>query len=686
MSPRCAARILFVLTVLVCPGISSAQAPARLLGHVVDAGTQAPVPLAEIAAGDVRTVAGPDGAFVLGSLEPGRVRIEVRRIGYAPWSGIVEAVPGLDRTLTVALVPVALRLDSITVRAAGLEGITITGEELASRGQDLGRALDGWEGVVVRRVGSAGPAAPQLRGGGPDEVLVLVDGFALNDPLSGRADLSRISSRDVARVTLLPGAQVVRAGGRAVAGVIDVETRRVLRPEGSTWFGSHGALGARVGLAVGGLALTATHERYASRFPYDVPEVRGGGQAERGNAGGNLTTATVRLDGPIALTVRGSASSRGLPGTTTNPTPDAHAEDRAILVGLRRVGALHASGSLQWLEARAVDPHPIAGLPYDSYTHGVGGTAALGVRTPAAAAAWRGEAGVTVEARGDRFAGDGVRPGASFSQASLRLDASLHRGSTGVVSLSPAVRVDLWTGRSRPVASARLDAGWQRGRTAVSAAVGSAVSPPVLADLLFRDGVGVRLNPDLRPERVRWELEAGVRRELGRSGALGTASLRAFYGRVDDMVLWAPDFRFIWSPRNFDVRRRGGEAGLLVRPLRGLRADATVTFAAVTYDIPNGAQVQYRPRVTCAAGLAGAAGPWDADVRWHYIGRRYPNSAGTNARPAISLFDAGLERRLGESISLRAEVRDLTDARAEFIAGYPTPGRTLSATLTVRAP
>jgi outer membrane cobalamin receptor len=96
--------------------------------------------------------------------------------------------------------------------------------------------------------------------------------------------------------------------------------------------------------------------------------------------------------------------------------------------------------------------------------------------------------------------------------------------------------------------------------------------------------------------------------------------------------------------------------------------------------------VQYRPRVTYAAGAAWTRGPWSADLRWHRIGARFPTSAGTNPRPAFSLLDAGLERRLGGSLAARAEVRDLTDTRAEFIAGYPTPGRTLFATLTFQLP
>jgi outer membrane cobalamin receptor len=155
----------------------------------------------------------------------------------------------------------------------------------------------------------------------------------------------------------------------------------------------------------------------------------------------------------------------------------------------------------------------------------------------------------------------------------------------------------------------------------------------VLADLFFREGVGVRLNPDLRPERVRWEFEAGVRRELGEARTVG---LRAFVGRVGDMIVWAPDFRFIWSPRNVDVLRRGAEATLSWRLRPRLRAGGSATYSAVTYDTPGGAQVLYRPRFTADVSLVWSPGRWTADLRWHHVGRRFPHSAGTKPRAAIS--------------------------------------------------
>jgi hypothetical protein len=664
----------------------TAQGPARVVGRVVDLVTGEPVAGAEIRVEELQIVTAGDGVFVLGNVPPGRAELKVRRIGYAPAREVLELLPGLDRTVRVALEPLPVRLDSLT--ATGIPGgaapgaVAIGGADLERRGGDLARALDGWEGVVVRRAGT-GPAAPQVRGSGPDEVLVLVDGFPVNDPLTGRADLSRISSREVEAVTLLPGAQTVRAGNRAIGGVLVVETRRDVHPEGSTWSGSHGALGVRLGGSVGPLTTSASAERQPAGFAYTVPDVRGGGEAERRNASGDQWGAALTVDGPVNVVLRGTLASRGLPGTTTNPTPAAHAEDRSVLLGARTSGRLSSAASLQWLEARATDAAPPTGAAYDAYTHGVGATAEVGYRVPLALAGWRGSAVAGAEGRGNRFGGDAIREGASFSQAAIKLDARFAPTTTSPWTIAPALRADVWTGSTSPRLSARVDAGWQRGPAAFTLAAGSAVTPPVLADLFFREGVGVRLNPDLRPERVRWEVEAGLRRDLGAGSNVG---LRGFVGRVGDMIIWAPDFRFIWSPRNFDVLRRGAELSLAWRFRDNLRTAASATYSAVTYDTPGGAQVLYRPRITADASAVWSPGAWTADLRWHLVGQRFPNSAGTNPRPAISLLDFGLERRLGGGVGLRGEVRDLADRRAEFLAGYPTPGRSVLLTLTLVAP
>ena len=664
-----------------------AQSPAGLEGRVLDAVTEAPVPSAEARLGDERCLTGNDGDFRFGAVTPGVRRLEVRRIGYAPAEETIEILPAQEASVVVRLQPMPIQLDSLVVTAEAPVGVGISGEQLARRGPDLGQALDGWEGVTVRRSGSSGPAVPQVRGSAPDEVLVLLDGFPVNDPLSGRADLSSISSRAVERVTLVPGVQGARAGSRAVAGVILIESRARFAPELFAQAASHGALEGRLAGSAGAVSIALNGQRYADDYPIDLPVGSGGGVGQRMNAGGYLMGLTVRRTGAVEVQLRGGYSRRGLPGIVTNPTPFARAEDGSAFLGARHVGALAWNASFQWLSTRAWDstpPRPFS--PYDSRTSGWETNAGLGARHPAGLIGWKGDAGVALEARYDRFSGDAVRDGSRFALGSLRVDAALRHGTGSVWSLLPVARLDYWTDRPAPLPSARLDAGWRSGGSSLSVGIGSGTTPPVLLDLVFREGVGVRINPNLRPERVRWEVDAALVEAFGPAGLVGAFSVRAYYGRVADMILWSSDFRNVWSPGNFDVLRRGGEASLTIRPQASLRLDGTASLSRVTYDRPGGAQVAYRPLGTLSAGMVWAPGRWSGDLRWHWIGTRFRDNSGVNALPPISLIDLGAQREVGRRASLRFAVIDLSDQQVEFIAGYPTPGRTFTLSLDMRWP
>ena len=104
-------------------------------------------------------------------------------------------------------------------------------------------------------------------------------------------------------------------------------------------------------------------------------------------------------------------------------------------------------------------------------------------------------------------------------------------------TISPATRLDWFSGRSTPLMSGRLDLYWRRGTTGINASVGNGVTVPALADLLFRDGVGVAINPDLRPERVIWEIEGGFTQSVAVGGMVGSIKAGGFYGKIEDMIL-----------------------------------------------------------------------------------------------------------------------------------------------------
>src|SRR5690606_39532767 len=108
---------------------------------------------------------------------------------------------------------------------------------------------------------TGGPETVSIRGSSAGAVLVLLDGVAINDPVTGEADLSGVRASAIESVTVLPGARSSRYGPRAEAGVILIETRQ---PDGER----------KLSTAVGSLG---------GRPP--APG-RGGGRAPRGRGAG----------------------------------------------------------------------------------------------------------------------------------------------------------------------------------------------------------------------------------------------------------------------------------------------------------------------------------------------------------------------------------------------------------------
>jgi hypothetical protein len=157
-----------------------------------------------------------------------------------------------------------------------------------------------------------------------------------------------------------------------------------------------------------------------------------------------------------------------------------------------------------------------------------------------------------------------------------------------------------------------------------------------------------------------------------------------FRGDLRDMIVWAPDFRFVWSPRNEDVRRRGGElrARLVHRPL-ALGVGGHLSLTEVTYRREGRgprAQVIYRPRDTGGVFATWDPGPIRAELRGVYTGTRYPVAAPVNALEPFWTIDVLVSGRwllAGWSVSPLVRVERLLNARDPFMFAFPEPGRTI---------
>jgi vitamin B12 transporter len=117
---------------------------------------------------------------------------------------------------------------------SGASVTVVTREELDRRQPtsvvDVLRQVPGLH--IDQKGGRGGVSSVYMRGADPNYTLVLVDGIAVNDPTDSRGgayDFSALDPADIERIEIARGPLSAIYGGNAVAGVINVITRRSAR-------------------------------------------------------------------------------------------------------------------------------------------------------------------------------------------------------------------------------------------------------------------------------------------------------------------------------------------------------------------------------------------------------------------------------------------------------------------------
>jgi outer membrane cobalamin receptor len=642
------------------------------------------------------------GEFRIRGLESGEQTLRVSRMGYAPSERRVEVRNGASTWVNVSLGVQPVEIDEIAVEATAAIDATrdvITRAEIESSGELTAAGLiEGRAGVVVQRRGPGAPQTVSIRGSSADEVLVLLDGAPLNDPITGAADLSTVPTSQIETLTVLRGSQSAIYGPGAAGGVVLIESRMTAPPLGLSaetgslgyWSGRAETSGPLLGLAwsAGGQV-----RRAEGSFEFERPRELGGGRATRQNADyyeadgfasavGGLASGDLRLRGGF------TQLERGVPGPSFLPTPSAREELtrwRGQVTWDRVAGRFRHAARLfgVYQDVRFVDPAPPQGLPYDSRTEAL----ALGGRLSseldlqsAMRSLWSG-----VEVRDQRYEStvlDAAAPGGRFDFGAF-VGGELSPGSSSSTRLVAALRVDRDDLAKSWYPTHELSLTAVAGPATLRARHASSFSPPTFGDQFFREGIAVEPNPNLKAERIPSDIGLGV--SVG--GNLGTTtaslSIDGYIADVKDMIIWAPDFRFVWSPRNFDVKRRGVDVqAQLGLPARNLELHGTYSLARVTYDRPGDDDVQviYRPRHSGTVGLSWQPGSWFFSADARFVGTRYPVPAPLNALEPFWTWDLRLRRSFaaaGWQITPMLAVDRVFDNRNSLIFGYPEPGRVI---------
>ncbi|MBX3333337.1 MAG: TonB-dependent receptor [Nitrospira sp.] len=104
----------------------------------------------------------------------------------------------------------------------------ITGEDLQQRNvRTVSEALRWAQGLSINQSGGFGTVANvRMRGGTPEQTLVLIDGAIVNSATSGGYDFANLMADNIERIEILRGSQSMLWGSDAMGGVINITTKR----------------------------------------------------------------------------------------------------------------------------------------------------------------------------------------------------------------------------------------------------------------------------------------------------------------------------------------------------------------------------------------------------------------------------------------------------------------------------
>lgn len=639
-----------------------------------------------------------DGRYEAGGVQAGLYELVAEALGYETERRPVELDGrGISITVVLGVQPVAVT-DVIAAvsrpNARAVPGHATSLIPLDGGPRTLADRLAEEPGVQVRPSVGGGQVGT-VRGSRPEGLLVLLDGLPVNDPLSGSADLSRIPVATLSAATLVRGASP-RFGSGAIAGVLLLESRRPdgMSAAGGFEAGSFGRLAAdgyaSIGGRVGTLAAGFRAEGIDNDYEYANHTLPGSPLEVRQNAdagGLHLWLSGAPRSLPVFAQFRYDDVERGAPGRMgTRAFDDARYADRSLqaLLGYGSAAG-RVSATMARREIRYRDP-------------------GRNIETAQSLASLRLAGSAWLPGLGLELSSYVAREGVTESGAAgrpVRWSGGVWLGrtfETGRLSVQPGFATDVSTdgGAVNPeiALAAQLGPAWTLWGRA-----GSAYRLPSYSDLYAASAAGIQANPDLQPERVLIDAEAGVSwtSSVAAGGNDGDAAAEgldvqavAFYRRTNDPIVWVASAVSLWRPRNLD---RLTAVGLEIRgdvPLgnRGPRAGGSFTLQRSRLGFgENRNPMPYQPDVAGELYVGGVLARIWLRGALRIEGSRTTTLAGVRRLPpyAVARLDASRGFRIG-GLALEAglAVDNLLDARYEVIELYPQPGRSLLLRLEIR--
>ena len=505
-----------------------------------------------------------------------------------------------------------------------------------------------------------------LRGAPSKQVLVLLDGRPLNDPLTGSVNLGMISVHNIEKIEICKGTGSVVYGGVATGGIIRITTRKITKRPGGKMEFFYGRFDTQkhdlnytqeIG-SLGCLIAGSWNKTHGHR--------KNGDQDKK--AGALKLSYQLKEESSLSYTLNYSRKESGSPGRIDYPTPEARSEkeDWGATLGYKTKEweiNTYASG----FDKR--NENPAIFLDYTMSSQVLGGDIKTNVDIPYLGAFVLGTGGKRSEVDAAKVGEHDENEISIFGEKEVKfedipliLDLGMRgrRHSEYDWALNPQVSLT-----------------YQVAKGDVKLSVNRAITIPTFYERYckssFREG-----NSDLLEEKV-MNYNLGLGYNFNEFLEIGLAF---FYTDINDLITSVEGEDRVWRYVNVESASRNGvELEAKMSLFDHLTINGAYTYLVAKND-DTGKYIIYRPKHKVNIRLKYSL--WDKLIFYltdEYVGKRFSDQENTETLSEYNLLDFEINYLIGKA-TLFGKIDNLLGEEYEVHKQYPQPKTTYTVGVT----
>lgn len=525
-------------------------------------------------------------------------------------------------------------------------------------------------GLELSQSGPGATPSIFMRGANSNQTLILVDGHRIGSSFSGLSAVQHLTVDQIERIEVLRGPAASLYGADAVAGVIQIFTRRdrnlTLRFATGEWQSSQLGVNAGLGTTDNGFSVGASQNRsrgynaIVNPDDYSYNPDRDGYRFNTLHVNGALTLSPAFKLSLSAFETRGKSQYDG----------DATYDDRiASLVNSVAINA-DVRATDAWLSTLRLG----TGREESVFDSAFAGS----YQTRHDQLTWQN----SVRASSSLSLLGAVEWGRESVSGTDRLPVTVRR------TISALIGGDWSLNAWRVNTSVRLDNSSQYGtRTTASGSFGYRITPALRAT--FNTGSSFKAptfndlyypgyaNPNLKPERGQ-SIDAALHWTSGASKLSATI----YQNNVRDLIQFECDANYNCAPRNVSKARLRGLTLVAGARIGGFLVDGSVDVGDPR-NVTTDTQLARRARHHAALQVSGDLLGFATGVEVVASDKRYDNASNSRVLPGYALLNIHASRIVLPGVRLGVRVENVADRDYQLVYGYASGGRRGWLTLAV---